>query len=178
MEQPNFDLKIQPDSSDPAPVERARPRAAPAQSRSPVSRYLRVRLVTLLLVGALGGAGVALFILAPALPLPGIPGAGGSSAHFRATPTRLTPTKCQGGFLAGQWYCQVTLKNEDAAHALNWRVTSSDRSITFEPSAAGFIGAGGAWPVTAVIPTNPCPLSATLTFSGGATTTAVEWTCT
>ena len=160
MEQPNFDLKMQPDNSGPA------------------SRYLRVGLVSLLLVCALGGAGFAFFTLAPALPLPGIPGAGNSSTRFRVTPARLTPARCQGGVLVGQWYCQVTLKNEDAAHALNWRVISSDHSITFEPSAAGFIGAGGAWPVTAVIPTNPCPLSATLTFSGGTTTAAVEWTCT
>ena len=178
MEQPDFDLKIQPDSSAPTPIEDEQPSAAPAPGRSPASRYLRVGLVALLLMGALGGVGAAFFTLAPTLPLPGIPGAGGSSTHFRATPTRLTPAKCQGGVLAGQWYCQVTLKNEDTAHALNWRVTSSDHSITFEPSAAGFIGAGGAWPVTAVIPTIPCPLSATLTFSGGATAAAVEWTCT
>jgi hypothetical protein len=166
MEQPNFDLKIQPDSSDPAP------------SRGPASRYLRIGLILLLLVGALGGAGVALFTLAPALPFPGIPGTGGSSTHFRATPTRLTPAACQGGVLTGQWYCQVTLTNEDTAHALNWRVISSDSSITFEPSAAGFIDAGDAWPVTAVIPTSPCPLSATLTFSDRATVVTVGWTCT
>ncbi len=178
MEQPNFDLKIQPESSDPAPIEGEQPRAAPWRGRGPASRYLRASLVTLLLVSALGGAGVALFTLAPVLPLPGLPDAGGSSAHFRATPTRLTPAICQGGVLAEQWYCQITLKNEDADHALNWRVTSSDSSITFEPSATGFINAGGSWPVIAVIPTNPCPLSATLTFSSGATSVPVGWTCT
>src|SRR5690242_1157575 len=104
MEQPNFDLKIQPDSSDPAPVEGEQPRVAPAPSRGPASRYLRIGLIMLLLVGALGGAGVALFTLAPALPLPDIPGTGSASTHFRAIPTRLTPAACQGGVLAGQWY--------------------------------------------------------------------------
>ena len=154
MEHLNFDLKVQP------------------------GRYLTVSLVTILLIAALGGAGFALVKLAAAISLPGIPGSGGTLAHFQATPTSLTPTNCEGGILIGQWYCQVTLTNEDAGHALNWRVTSSDSSITFEPAAVGFITAGGAWPVTVVIPTNPCPLVATLTFSGGATPVTVGWTCT
>ena len=179
MEYPNFDLKMQPGSSGPSPVEgEQQPRTVPAPRCSPAGRYLTISLVTILLIAALGGAGFALFKLASAISLPGIPGSGGSSAHFHATPTSLTPAKCEGGFLSGQWYCQVTLTNDDAGQALNWRAASSDSSITFEPAATGFISVGGNWPVTVVIPTNPCPPSATLTFSGGATPVTIEWTCT
>lgn len=154
MEQLNSGLKIQP------------------------GRYLSISLVTILLIAALGGAGFALFKLASAIALPGLPGSGGAAAHFHATPTSLTPAACEGGTFDGQWSCQITLTNEDTGHALNWRATSSDRSITFVPSKTGFIAAGSNWPVIIVIPTNPCPLSATLTFSGGANSVTVGWTCT
>ncbi len=151
-------------------------RSVPPPRRGGAARGLTIGLVVILLIAACGAAGFGVFKLVSGAGI-SIPGVGGSTAHLHVTPTSLTRSDCsQSG--SAQISCQVTLVNDDASQMLNWTATSSDPRITFEPNSSGFITGGGSWSPFVVVPTNPCPPSATLTFHGPVNTATVSWSCT
>jgi CHAT domain-containing protein len=146
----------------------AQPAASPKRKRSGAGLGVTLGLVAVLLLAALAGG---VYFVASNLHLPFI----GSSSQFHLSTTSLSPTSCQN--YSTMYDCQVTITNDDPSQQLNWRATSSVNSITFQPGSSGFIFGGDNWTVSVDVP-EPCPGSATLTFTGGSKSIDVSWSCT
>jgi CHAT domain-containing protein len=156
----------QPLTFAPAPAPQSVP--VPPRKRKGAGLWVTLSVVTVLLIAALG-AGV--YFVASNLHIPFL----GSSSQFHLSVTSLSPAGCQN--FSTMYDCQVTITNDDPSQQLNWRATSTIPSITFQPGSSGFIFGGNSWTVTVEIP-NPCPGSATLTFTGGSKSINVSWSCT
>lgn len=148
----------------------------PPKKRRGVGLCLTLSIIAVLLVATLGG--LAFFVLPSIFSgfhFPGLPNPFGDSSQFHLSRTSLSSADCDQ--FGNQLNCQITLTNDDASQQLNWRVTSTDPSITFQPDSSGFVPGGGSWPVTIIVPTSSCPGSATFTFTGGSKTISVSWNC-